>query len=173
MIKKLVVFFMVAAATCAFADEQSDCTAAAGQMLTGVVVKKPVFKHGEKLKGTELSHTLLKLKADADGQVYSVAIDNVFASGYDEAGAAVPAPLDSIAVGDHLEVCGQPFPGGIHWVHTNCGKTPQPDKPNGWVKKLDENGNVSQNFEDNTEYCKLWEKGRGKKTAQHGAQATP
>ena len=82
-------------------------------------------------------------------------MDNVFAAGYDSAGQAVPAPLSSIAKGDHLSLCGQLYSGGslgIHWVHTNCGATPTSAKPNGWVKKVGDKANM----EDNTKYCGLW-----------------
>ena len=69
-----------------------------------------------------LSHTHVTLQAD-DGSSYDVAIDNVFANLYQRNRAAVPPPLNSIRVGDRLEVCGETFPGGIHWVHTDCGAT--------------------------------------------------
>ena len=46
--------------------------------------------------------------------------------------------------------------GGIHWVHTNCGQKPNPAKPNGWVKKFDAAGQLSENLEGSQEYCDLW-----------------
>jgi hypothetical protein len=142
-----------------FATPQSDCAAAAGSYLTGNVVKAPYFTHGQFKKGIELSHTHLSVKADQDGKVYDVAIDNVFANGYVKNAKSVPDPLSSIAEGDRLELCGQLYTTGvgIHWVHTNCGKTPTEKTPNGWVKKFDVAGKTSENFEAGTAYCYLWE----------------
>ncbi|WP_189533727.1 hypothetical protein [Paludibacterium paludis] len=150
---------MACLASLAFADGQSDCDAAAGTYLTGTIVKAPTFKPGSRLKGVELSHTHLALTADQDGQTYDVAIDNVFADGYDKARGRIPPPLDTLRVDDRLELCGQPYTTGIgiHWVHTNCGDPPTPSKPNGWVKKLNADGSVSANYEGNTEYCHLWQ----------------
>lgn len=138
-----------------WADDAADCQAAAGTLMTGTVQTNPWFKSGKPLKGVYLSHTHLTLQSDADGKSYDVAIDNVFADGYVKNATGVPAPLNQIAAGDRLSVCGQPFPGGIHWVHTNCGITPTPDKPNGWVRKV-ANGTAGDNMEDNQNYCYLW-----------------
>ncbi len=105
-----------------------------------------------------LSHTHLTLMGD-DGASYDVAIDNVFANGYQRNQAGVPAPLNIIHTGDRLELCGQLYSGGdigIHWVHTNCGVTATPDKPDGWVRKLDSNGNAGPNMEANRAFCSLW-----------------
>ncbi|MBV8658698.1 MAG: hypothetical protein JO142_12815 [Burkholderiales bacterium] len=144
----------------AWADAASDCSAAAGSYLTGVVTSGPTFQNGKPLHGVALTHTHIKLLADQDKQSYDVAMDNVFAAGYDQAKHGVPAPLNTIAKGDHLSLCGQKYsdPGqiGIHWVHTNCGDTPSPQKPNGWVKKISADGSVGDNLEGSTEYCKLW-----------------
>lgn len=143
----------------ALADEASDCQTNAGSYLTGIVVKGPYFKGGKDQKGVELSHTHVTIKGDQTGASYDVAMDNVFASGYDQAGEHVPAPLSSIQKGDRLGLCGQMYSDGtgIHWVHTNCGKKPTAAKPNGSVKTLDGEGNpTSGNLEDSTEYCSLW-----------------
>jgi len=69
----------------AFADELSDCRAAAGSYITGTVVSEPSFKPGKRQKSVELSHTHVSVMADQDGRVYDVAMDNVFAAGYDAA----------------------------------------------------------------------------------------
>jgi len=141
------------------ADQAADaaqCQQAAGSFLAGTVTKGPTFKgSNERIQGVFLSHTHLTLQAD-DGTSYDVAIDNVFANGYQRNKAAVPAPLNSIKVGDKLEVCGQPFPGGIHWVHTDCGVTPTADKPNGFVRTVDAGGMAGDNLEANQTWCKLW-----------------
>lgn len=141
-----------------WANNQAACEAAAGAYLTGEVVEGPRYASGKPLKGKELSHTHVKLKADQDGRRYDVAMDNVFAAGYDQAHKQVPAPLNSIKVGDRLELCGQLYTSGvgIHWVHTNCGQKPNPAKPNGWVKKFDAAGQLSENLEGSQEYCDLW-----------------
>ena len=153
-------FFLTSLASIALANSESDCTAAQGSYLTGVVVKAPYFTHGQFKKGIELSHTHLSIKADKDQQIYDVAIDNVFATGYKKNSKAVPAPINTIQMNDRLELCGQLYSegGGIHWVHTNCGDQPSPQTPDGWVKKFDSNGQVSQNFEGGQAFCKLWPK---------------
>ncbi|WP_249902493.1 hypothetical protein [Ralstonia pseudosolanacearum] len=92
----------------AFADEAQECQAASGTLIVGRVVSAPTFKHGVFRKGVELSHTHLTLRSDTDGKDYDVAVDNVFASGYQQGAKVVPAPLDSIEVGDALEACGIP-----------------------------------------------------------------
>nr|WKF60309.1 hypothetical protein HUO10_004830 [Paraburkholderia busanensis] len=140
----------------AHADDAQQCSANAGTLLVGQVVSPPKFKHGTYLKGVELSHTHVTIKGDADGQNYDVAIDNVFASGYQQNTPVVPPPLDSIAVGDRLELCGIPYQGGIHWVHTNCGDTPTPQDPNGWLKEIAADGTVGPSLEDSQQYCYLW-----------------
>jgi hypothetical protein len=110
-------------------------------------------------EGVELSHTHLTLLSDQDGRSYDVAIDNVFATGYDAAGERVPAPLSMLRTGDRLEVCGKLFTRGrlgIDWVHTNCGETPTARQPDGWVKILDPRGTPGPNLEASQEYCRLW-----------------
>lgn len=140
----------------AFADDAQLCSANAGTLIVGTVVSAPTFKHGMYRKGVELSHTHLTLKGESDGANYDVAMDNVFATGYQPNTPAVPAPLNTIAVGDKLELCGLPFPGGIHWVHTNCGDTATTQDPNGWVKEIAADGTVGPNLEDGQKYCSLW-----------------
>ena len=150
----------------AWAGPAEDCAAAQGTYLVGTVTSAPLFQHGKRQKskafpkGVELSHTHFGLRADGGNTVYDVAADNVFASGYDQARNAVPAPLNQIQVGDRVEVCGAPFPGGIHWVHTDCGDTPRKGSPNGWVKLLS-SGGTSVNMEGSEEYCGLWPKKKG------------
>jgi hypothetical protein len=142
----------------AWADEKDVCTLHGGTLLTGSVVAGPSFKPGEKRRGVALSHTHVTLRGD-DGQTYDVAMDNVFAAGYDKAGRHVPAPLTQIKVGTKLELCGQPYTGGdvgIHWVHTNCGDTPTPQDPDGWTKVVGTDGSLGPNLEASQEYCRLW-----------------
>jgi len=149
---------LLAWAAPAWADEHSACTAAAGSYLTGVVVSAPRFAHGQFRHGVELSHTHVSLRADQDGRVYDVAMDNVFANGYQKNSKRVPAPLDSIRVDDHLELCGQLYTSGvgIHWVHSNCGATPTAATPDGWVKQLGAGGAPGVNDESNQKFCSLF-----------------
>jgi hypothetical protein len=143
----------------AYADEAAQCQANGGTYITGSVTAGPSFKPGHPRKGVELSHTHLTLQSDQDGQSYDVAIDNVFASGYDAAGESVPAPLSSINVGDHLDLCGKLYQSGgpgIDWVHTDCGDAPTADKPDGWVKELAPDGTPGPNLEDSQEYCSIF-----------------
>ena len=142
----------------ALADDATDCQAAAGTFLTGIVQSAPTFVHGQALHGIELSHTHVTLLGDADSQTYVIAVDNVFASGYLPRQDVVPPPLDSIHTGDHLELCGIPYQGGMHWVHTNCGDQPTAQDPNGWLKELLPDGTPGENLEGSTKYCYLWPK---------------
>jgi hypothetical protein len=156
---RFIALLLIAACSgAALADEASDCKAAGGSFRTGTVVSGPTFAHGQFRKGVELSHTHLSVVADQDGKTYDVAIDNVYAGGYDAAKASVPAPLDSIKVNDKVEMCGQLYSRGvgIHWVHSNCGDKPTPQDPNGWLKKLAADGTPGPNYEGNTEYCSLF-----------------
>lgn len=161
MKRHLLALALLAAASAAFADDRQACAAASGSYVSGTVVKGPKFTHGQFRKGVELSHTHLKLRADQDGQVYDVAIDNVFASGYQPDRAEVPAPIDAIREGDKLALCGQLYDRGvgIHFVHTNCGETPSPARPDGWLRVVDGGGRAGPNLESSTNYCPLF--GRG------------
>jgi len=155
----VVVLVGVAGAKTAFADEAGQCHAQDGSFLTGRVIAGPRFVPGHDRDGVELSHTHLTLQADQDGKNYDVAIDDVFAAGYDAAGESVPAPLDTVAVGDRLELCGALYTSGgqgIHWVHTDCGQAPTPHSPDGWVKILHEAGLPGPNLDDSQEYCRLF-----------------
>jgi len=150
----------LACVSLARADDAADCRKADGQLLEGKVAAKPAFKHGKFIKGVELSHTHIRLVADSDGKAYDVAIDNVFANGYQKNSKTVPAPLNTINVGDRIAACGQPFAGGIHWVHTNCGDAPSTSHPDGWIKKVQPDGSLGPNLESNQTYCRLWGNGR-------------
>jgi hypothetical protein len=142
----------------ALADEAAICHSGAGTYLSGVVVGPPKFAHGRFRKGVELSHTHLRLRADQDGRVYDVAIDNVFASGYEKGQRGVPAPIDGIRVNDRIEACGALYTkgDGIHWVHPTCGRRATPNQPNGWLKRVAPDGTPSANFEGNTTWCPLF-----------------
>jgi len=152
------VLCLVAAGT-AGADEAALCRANAGTYLTGKVTRDLTFTRGHLRNGVELSHTHLTLLSDQDGRSYHVAIDNVFATGYDTAGESVPAPLLTIRTGDRLELCRKLFTRGglgIDWVHTNCGNRPNRAQPDGWLKVLAPDGTPGPNLEDSHEYCRLW-----------------
>jgi hypothetical protein len=157
---KHILFALVLGATCgiALADERQACAAADGSYLSGQVVGGPKFAHGQFRQGIELSHTHLKLRADQDGQVYDVAIDNVFANGYRQGQGGVPAPIDAIREGDRLQLCGQLYDRGvgIHFVHTNCGARPAANHPDGWLKVVDAQGQAGPNLESATGFCDLF-----------------
>ena len=144
----------------ASAGPAEDCAAADGTYLTGTVLQAPSFAKGHPRDGIELSHSLLTFRADQDGKTYQVAMDNVFAAGYDSANPQrqVPAPLNSIKASDKLALCGATYtnPLGIHFVHTNCGAAPTPAAPNGSVRALQPDGTPGDNLEGSTEYCRLW-----------------
>jgi opacity protein-like surface antigen len=158
----VLAVLLAAASSAAMADERQACQAADGAYLSGVVVKGPKFAHGQYRQGVELSHTHLKLRADQDGQVYDVAIDNVFANGYQPGSRDVPAPIDTIRVNDRLSLCGQLYDRGvgIHFVHTNCGQPPSSSRPDGWIRVVDGSGRAGPNLESNTNFCPLFNHGR-------------
>jgi hypothetical protein len=160
-IVKLVAVFILGlfAWSAARADEAALCRANAGTYLTGSVTGGPRFARGHVRDGVELSHTHLTLRADQNGQSYDVAIDNVFAAGYDGAGESVPPPLSTIRSGDRLGLCGKLYTHGelgIDWVHTNCGERPTAAQPDGWLKVLAADGTPGPNLEGSREYCRLW-----------------
>lgn len=149
----------VFASGAAWADDAAQCSIDGGAYLTGAVIRGPTFARGHTLDRVELSHTHLTVLSDQDGQSYDVAIDNVFASGYDAAGESVPAPLSMIHAGDRLELCGKLYSDGrpgIDWVHTNCGETPTATQPDGWLKIVAPDGAPGPNLEASREYCRLW-----------------
>jgi hypothetical protein len=150
---------LAAAPAGAFADEAAQCQANDGTYITGTVTAGPSFRPGHDRRNVELSHTHVTVQSDQDGQSYDVAIDDVFAAGYDAAGESVPAPLSSIAVGDKLDLCGKLYTSGgpgIDWVHTNCGAPPTADKPDGWVKILAADGTPGPNLDGSQEYCSIF-----------------
>jgi hypothetical protein len=154
----LLVLALAVAGT-ARADEASRCARSSGTFLTGTVISTPRFAHGHTRNGVELSHTRLTLRADQDGRPYDVAIDNVFALGYDAAGETIPTPVSSIKLGDRLELCGKLYTQGglgIDWVHGNCGAVPSSKAPDGWVKEIDASGTPGLNLGNSAEYCSLW-----------------
>ena len=135
----------------------SDCAAAAGTYLTGVVVAAPTFQRGKKLRGVELSHTHIALVGAIGAKRYDIAVDDVYASGYLPRHEVVPAPRwDRIRVGARLSLCGIAYRGGMHWVHANCGDKPTPQDPDGWLKEIASDGTVGPNLEASTTYCYLW-----------------
>lgn len=158
---KIALALLLLQPSLALADQAADaaaCQQAGGSLLTGNVVRGPTFRSGKREHGVFLSHTHVVLRGD-DGARYDVAMDNVFAAGYRRNYRGVPAPLNQIKVGDRLELCGQMYSGrdvGIHWVHTNCGAAPTPDKPDGWVREIAADGSVGPNLESNQAFCGLW-----------------
>lgn len=140
-------------------DQKALCAAGQGSFMTATITAGPRFAHGKYLKGVELSHTHLKVRPDGSNDIYDVAIDNVFASDYQQNSKSVPASLAVLQVGQRLALCGQLYDDGskgIHWVHTDCGKTPSAAKPDGFIKLLSKDGSAGQNLENNQNYCSLW-----------------
>jgi hypothetical protein len=141
------------------ADDRTDCAAGNATLLTGAVIASPTWAPGKSLQAIFLTHTHIRICADSDGKQYDLAVDDVFATGYEPQFSVVPPPLSSIVVGQHVEACGLPYSAGMHWVHTNCGDAPTPQDPNGWLKVIDAAGIPGPNLEDSQKYCYLWPKG--------------
>ena len=161
--RSFAVFMLAGCTAFAYADDKAQCAAGQGSYMTATVVKGPKFVSGKFLKGVELSHTHLKVKPDGSNDIYDVAIDNVFAQGYEKNSKSIPSSLAKIQNGDRLSLCGQEYDDGtkgIHWVHTDCGKTPSPSKPDGFIKILGKDGSSGDNLENSEAYCSLWSKKR-------------
>ena len=153
----------------AVADDAIDCKAGDGTLLVGTVLSAPTDVPGKPLRGIPLRHTHIRIRGESDEKMYDLAVDDVFAAGYQVSSDAVPPPLNSIQVGQRLEACGLPYTGGMHWVHTNCGDIPTPQDPNGWLKVIDANGVAGPNLEDSQKYCYLWPKnGSSHRRRHHG-----
>ncbi|WP_051622356.1 hypothetical protein [Acidocella facilis] len=156
-----LAFILCAAANAALADEASQCQARQGQYLTGTIAHGPFFVRAWAYRdGVALSHSKILLRGD-DGQIYDIRADNVFAAGNDAAPGAVPAPLSALHPGMRLALCGKLYRlrngrMGMDWVHTNCGDTPRPSAPNGFLKQLGPDATPGPNLENAREYCRLW-----------------
>lgn len=160
VIKPLCILFLTAPSLSAMASDQTNCSAAGGAYLTGVVATAPKFASASTtLQGVKLSHTHVTLKSDQNGRLYDVAMDNVYAVDYVKNANAMPKSLAALKIGDHLELCGQLYTSGglgIHWVHDNCNQPPSSAAPNGWVEKLTATGSAGPNLERSQAYCYLW-----------------
>lgn len=152
---------------------QQMCQAAGGYFQTGTVNTPPNsdypqvtnYKSGKKLNGIPLSHTHIEITSTIDGNVYDVAIDNVFASDYSKNKYAVPASyVKGIVGGGTLYLCsGNPAKvpysenegmaaSGFDWVHTNCAQSGYPSSfQNGFIYN-DKNVNLT----NSQTYCYLW-----------------
>ena len=162
MKRTLLTLILGAACATALADDRQACEAVDGSYLSGQVVSGPTFAHGQFRQSVELSHTHLKLRADQDGRMYDVAIDNVFANGYRQGQSGIPAPLDTLHAGQRLELCGQLYDRGvgIHFVHNNCGARPAGNHPDGWIRVVDGRGQAGPNLEAGTAFCALFGQSR-------------
>ncbi|MGZ3180982.1 MAG: hypothetical protein ACXU8N_00960 [Telluria sp.] len=141
------------------ADDAAVCAAHHGSYLSGEVVKGPKFTHGRFRKGVELSHTHMKLRADQDGRVYDVAVDNIFVEGYRSSRPGVPPGLQGIQEHDRLELCGELYARGgpgIHFVHASCGKASNEGRPDGFIKKIGPDGHAGDNLGGATSFCSLF-----------------
>jgi hypothetical protein len=161
MHRTVIALLLLLTALTAVADDAAECRAGAGTFLTGVVVDAPRFTHGRFRKGVELSHTHLRVLSDRDGKLYDVAIDNLFSTGYDAKTPGIPPALRTIRHQDRVAVCGAPFSrgSGMHWVHPTCGHRPDPEHPNGFLKRIGPDGKPSPNLEANTNFCPLFSTG--------------
>lgn len=123
----------------------------------------------ESLEGIPLSHTHIEITSAIDGNIYDVAIDNVFADGYNPLSYVVPSTyVENLTAGSTVYFCSGnptqvPYPvnepesnpfatQGFDWVHTNCAASGYPSSfKNGFL--YDQNNN---NLTNNQMYCYLW-----------------
>lgn len=152
---------------------QQMCQAAGGYFQTGTVntpsnsdyPQVTNYKSGKKLKNIPLSHTHIEITSAIDGNVYDVAIDNVFASDYNKSQYTVPPSyVKGIVGGGTLYLCSG-NPGkvpysetegiaklGFDWVHTNCSQSGYTSSfQNGFIYN-DKNVNLT----NSQNYCYLW-----------------
>ena len=123
----------------------------------------------ESLSGIPLSHTHIEITSALDGKIYDVAIDNVFANGYNPLSYVVPSSYaENLTAGSTIYLCSgnpnavpysvnepesNPFATqGFDWVHTNCAASGYPSSYlNGFL--YDQN-NI--NLTNSQTYCYLW-----------------
>lgn len=154
-----------------FSTDSSQCVQNGGQLLVGSIQDSPWYKAASSsVQGVALSHTHFVVQPLGDintNDSYEVVVDNVFASGYDNAepNSQIPEPLSGLAVGTVIEACGLTYtqnPGdmgatqGIHFVHINDLPTVSGVSDNGWLKIVNSDNTLSPNLEGNTEYLYLW-----------------
>jgi hypothetical protein len=93
---------------------QQMCNAAGGYFQTGTVNSKTNndypqvtnYTSGKKRQGIPLSHTHIEITSAIDGNIYDVAIDNVFATDYDPNSYVVPPSyVNGIQAGGNLYLC--------------------------------------------------------------------
>ncbi|MDQ1923583.1 hypothetical protein [Massilia pseudoviolaceinigra] len=160
MTKSIFALLLLSQSLCAFASEQSTCTANKGAYITGTVVSAPKFASASTtIEGVKLTHTRLNVRADQDGKTYDVAIGNVYAVDHVKNASTMPPSLAAIKVNQRLGLCGKKYTSGtgIHWVHSNCGEVPTTSEPNGWVKVIASSGSVSASKTRSQNYCYLWD----------------
>lgn len=152
---------------------QQMCSSGGGYFQTGTVNTPPNsdypqvtnYQSGKKRNGIPLSHTHIEITSTVDGNVYDVAIDNVFANDYKANRYSVPPSyVKGIQGGATLYLCsGNPSKVpysenegiaslGFDWVHTNCAQSGYPTTfQNGFIYN-DSNVNLT----NSQSYCYLW-----------------
>lgn len=123
----------------------------------------------ESLEGIPLSHTHIEITSAIDGNIYDVAIDNVFADGYNPLSYVVPSTyVANLTAGSTVYLCSGnptqvPYPvnepesnpfatQGFDWVHANCAASGYSSSfKNGFL--YDQNNN---NLTNSQTYCYLW-----------------
>jgi hypothetical protein len=136
----------------AYANDKEKCEKAHGEYLVGTVVEEPKYRPS---KQAWYSHSDMEVKVGDD--VYFVPINNAFTPDFDTSIKDVPGSLKQFKVNVEVSMCGSTFSNdgelGIHFVHVNCAK-PQPRKPDGWLKRSDEEDSVT----DSRKYCDKFSK---------------
>lgn len=150
------------------------CQSAGGYYQYGTVNSPPKSDYAavtnykaatESLEDIPLSHTHIEITSAIDGKIYDVAIDNVFADGYNPFSYVVPSNYtQNLTAGSTIYLCSGnlsqvPYPvneadsnpfatQGFDWVHTNCVASGYPS--------LFDNGFLYDQNNNSQTYCSLW-----------------
>lgn len=156
------------------------CSSAGGYFQYGIINAPPSSDYpnvtnyraaSESIDGIPLSHTHIEITSALDGNIYDVAIDNVFAANYNNesynvVSNQVPAIYSkNLTAGSTIYLCsgnpsGVPYQmsgesfamPGFDWVHTNCAASGYASTyQNGWLYDSSNN-----NLTSNQTYCYLW-----------------
>lgn len=153
-LKVFIIFIFTSVSIDALAKQFNADNCQNGNYIEATIISDAQYQKASKfIKGIPLSHTKFHVKTNDDNELI-VVVDNVFAHDFDPSNNEIPQSFQNNFIkNQQISLCGLEFSdseNGIHWVHTNCGKS-QDKNPDGFVVI---NG---YDFTDSTNYCYLWE----------------